>query len=133
VFGLGQVNVTASMLVSMQPLTFLELGRDARLEFAAFAHMPWLQHLRVWAGMECHEKSEPLAVTAGLLKLQRLTELTHLCILFRGYHPQGPPGDPANAVYSALTASSKLQYLEVCADTSMSAYTCQVTESLPAH
>jgi hypothetical protein len=115
-------SITASMLSSMQQLTHLDVAaslklssRGARLDFAALTHLPQLQHLRAWVGEMSYTLSETGDVAAAFLVLQRLKQLTHLSIMFRGRHPVSA----ADHAYSALTTSTQLQYLKVSAEDSM--------------
>ena len=94
--------VSSSMLSGMKHLTRLEAVRGANLEPAALAAQTQLQHL--------YFSVFRLPVAAQLLpQLQHLQQLTHLrcwCEMIDG-------GTPPAAAFAPLTASSKLQHLDL--------------------
>jgi hypothetical protein len=98
--------ITANMLSGMHHLTRLELFLDMELEPAVLAGKTHLQYLR-WQ-VDCSDDNVHAAQL--LSHLQPLQQLTHLDL----YHSllSRRDGPPARA-YSALTASSKLQYLDI--------------------
>ena len=118
---LGRYDMSASMLSGSQQLTRLEVGGNnpvdgdgegvlASLEPAVLAGKTMLQHLSVEA---CYLAgptgicSDAAGVTELLSQLQQLHQLTHLSVRYSLH-------DPTSAEdYSALTTSSKLQYLDV--------------------
>jgi hypothetical protein len=108
----------SSMLTGMRQLTQLELDSALKLELDALAHLPQLQHLSVQVGDRGSENSYVESAhsqndAAELSELRHLTQLTHLSLWFRGRHPMEPA---ALTAYSALTASSRLQRLELRAN-----------------
>jgi hypothetical protein len=104
----GNCSITASMLSGAQHLTRLELAgkgdAEVSLEPAALAGRTVLQHL---------ELCQPLGGAGGtaqlLCELQQLQQLT--CLTLHSLQCAG--GCPPAAAYSALTASSKLQCLDL--------------------
>jgi hypothetical protein len=103
----SRCSVTSSMLCGACHLTRLELGGGA-FDSGALAGKTKLQHLELdWCWL-----SGGAAVVAALLsQMQHLQQLTHLDLYYtlRSQHATTPA-----AAYSALTASSKLQYLRLC-------------------
>ena len=107
-------NITASMLSGAQHVTYLKLMgrgisgvRRVSLEPAALAGKTMLQHL------ELCQPSGGAVGTAGtaqlLCELHQLQQLTWLAL----HGLQGTDAGPPAAAYTALTASSKLQRLDV--------------------
>jgi hypothetical protein len=122
--GENQSLVSDSMLSGMQHLTRLELC-VVRLEAGPLAGKTNLQHLLV--NPSCFVGGD-VAGTAQLLShLQHMQQLTHLALIgvLQAYEMEyGNPADdgsdsyqehvdPPAAAYAALTASSKLQYLDI--------------------
>jgi hypothetical protein len=101
--------ITSSMLSGMQRLTRLELSGEMAIEPGALAGKTQLQYLRVDG---CGIVGGAAGVSQLLSHLQPMQQLTHLkmgnCLLA----VEGS-NSPASA-YAALTASSKLQHLDVC-------------------
>ena len=104
----GDDRVTARMLSSIQQLTRLELWL-CNVEPSVLAGRTQLQHLTLGC---CNVESCSAAWVEQLLSyLQPLQQLTHLNLT---YSLQGVEGDhPPAAAYTALTASSKLQHLNI--------------------
>jgi hypothetical protein len=98
--------ITASMLSNMHDLTRLELCRDAHMESSALAGKTRLQHLYLYLYHKDAGEVEQL-----LSHLQHLQQLTHLHMEHNMSVVKDEAPLPA-AAYSALTASSKLQYLD---------------------
>jgi hypothetical protein len=98
------VNVTASMLTGMHNLTCLHLSSVGEVEPGAVAGKSKLQLLKL---CRCNVSSGTAGVSELLSHLQQLTHLTVSRTL------TGPGAAPA-AAYSALTASSTLQHLDIC-------------------
>jgi hypothetical protein len=100
--------ISAEMLSGMQHLTRLELSHGDYVEPDVLAGKTKLRHLQ----LHC---CNTLQVTAWagqlLLRLQTLHQLTNLTMGFSWWlkHKDEPPA----AAYSALTASSKLQHLDI--------------------
>jgi hypothetical protein len=96
------------MLSSIQQLTRLELWL-CNVEPSVLAGRTQLQHLTLGC---CNVESCSAAWVEQLLSyLQPLQQLTHLNLT---YSLQGVEGDhPPAAAYTALTASSKLQHLNI--------------------
>ena len=107
---LSAVNVTASTLSGAQQLTRLQLRgsedarRCCRFEGAVLAGRTLLLH---FALQECVVQGGAAGVTELLSHLQDVRQLTHLDL---GYSLQAIA---PTAAYSALTASSKLQHLDI--------------------
>jgi hypothetical protein len=98
--------VTANMLSAAHHLTRLELSRGT-FEPSALAGKSRLQHL----GLNGFTIPRDAGDVAQLLShVQQLNQLTHLLMC---HMPACGLGDPPAAAYSALTASSKLQHLDV--------------------
>ena len=109
------VVVTSSMLSGMQLLTRLELSPDWRLEETevelepgALAGKTQLQHLCLSG---CDIQGNAAGVAQLLSHLQAMQQLTHLCM----HHSllEGEDSSPPASAYAALTASSKLQHLDI--------------------
>jgi hypothetical protein len=112
------------MLSGMQQLTILVLGDEIHLELDVLAGLTQLQRLRL---IGCEVRKGAAGVAQLLSHLQPLQQLTHLSWHFvPPLQLQRPKqalahlnlhaveeGCPAAAAYAALTASSKLQYLEI--------------------
>jgi hypothetical protein len=101
------VNVTVSMLTGMHNLTCLRLSSIGEVEPGAVAGKSKLQHLQL---CRCNVSSGTAGVSELLSHLQQLQQLTHLTV---SRTLTGPEAAPA-AAYSALTASSTLQHLDIC-------------------
>jgi hypothetical protein len=97
----NRLTVSASTTSGMQQLTHLELGFWTKVEAAALGHLLHLQHLDIWFDVD---------VAAALSHLQQMTQLTYL--RWGAWDTDEDVPLPA-AAYSALTASSHLQHLEV--------------------
>jgi hypothetical protein len=102
-------NITASMLSGAQHLTHMQLtGRQfsGRVSFepAALAGKTMLQHLEL-----CQPSGGAVGTAQLLGELQQLQQLTWLALHGLQCTDAGPPA----AAYAALTASSKLQRLDV--------------------
>ena len=110
--------VTSSMLSGMQHLTRLELTGRAQLELDALAAHTQLQHLHLANGLLGAGAAGVAQLLSGLQQLQQLTHLSLVCVIL-------PEDAPPAAAYSALTASSKLQHLEVSK--------CQLPEGVWQH
>ena len=116
--------ITSSMLSGMQQLTDLSLGDEVQLEPDVLAGLTQLQRLCLSG---CEARTGAAGVAQLLSHLQPLQQLTHLSWHFvPPLQLQRPKqalahlnlhaveeGCPAAAAYAALTASSKLQYLEI--------------------
>jgi hypothetical protein len=108
------VVVTSSMLSGMQLLTRLELSPDCleetevELEAGALAGKTQLQHLCL-RGCDIHGGAAGVAQL--LSNLQPMQQLTYLSL----HHSllEGEDSTPPAAAYAALTASSKLQHLDI--------------------
>jgi hypothetical protein len=108
--------VPASMLSDMQGLTRLELSGFEQVEPGILAGKTQLQHLAMTA---CHLSGGPAEEAQLLSHLQHMQQLTLLdleCSLHA--EPAASEQDemqlgPPAAAYSALTASSKLQFLDI--------------------
>jgi hypothetical protein len=99
---------SAEMLSGMQHLTRLELSHGDYVEPDVLAGKTQLQHLQ----LHCCNTLQVTAWVAQLLpRLQTLHQLTNLTVGFSWWlkHKDEPPA----AAYSALTASSKLQHLDI--------------------
>ena len=96
------------MLSGMQHLTHLELLPCWSLEVSVFDGKIQLQHLALYdMGMSAEQVAQLLS------HLQHMRQLTHLSLdTALDSHDEGSP--PA-AAYAALTASSKLALLNICA------------------
>jgi hypothetical protein len=105
----GGVSVTASMLSATYHLTRFELSRG-NIEPGALAGKSRLQHL----GLNCWRTPVGSGDVAQLLvHLQQLNQLTHL-VMCHWCACEAPfRGDPPAAAFAAVTASSKLQDLDV--------------------
>jgi hypothetical protein len=102
----GRNLVAANMLSGTPHLTRLEL-RSCRVEPGVLAGKTRLQHLEIYSG-----SIRGAARVAQLLShLQSLQQLTHLSLTDSVTDVEDKP--TAAAAYSALTASSKLQHLDV--------------------
>ena len=106
-------SITASMMSSAQRLTRLQL-ETARLggycfEPGALAGKTLLQHLELQRCNMVWRRFGVARLLSELPKLQQLTSLVLSCTGLKGL------GAPAAAAYSALTASSKLQRLDLSA------------------
>jgi hypothetical protein len=99
--------VDSSMLSGMQNLTRLELslaGEKLELEPGALAGQTKLQHLCLDA---CDIVGDAAGFAQLLSSLQPLQQLTHLSL------PDVEGSSPSASAYAALTASSKLQHLDI--------------------
>jgi hypothetical protein len=100
--------VTTNMLSGMQHLTYLELSNEMRVEPDALAGKTQLQHL-------CLSQCEIVGGAAGMAQLlsclQPLQQLTHLNVGYSltAFEESNPPASAC----AALTASSKLQHLDI--------------------
>jgi hypothetical protein len=101
---IGDCSITAGMLSGAQHLTRLELTWGS-LEPAALAGKTRLQHLHL-----THTCADAAATTQLLFQLQQLQQLTCLLLVINLHSTDASP--PASA-FSALTASSKLQRLDI--------------------
>jgi hypothetical protein len=108
----GECDITADMLSSLQRLTRLvvrgyhESGTDTFptfIELGVLTHLQHLELLECWSWRNGSAES-PIKLLAQLGQLQQLIYLSLSGL---------PVATPATT-YSALTASSKLQHLEVC-------------------
>jgi hypothetical protein len=100
--------VTASMLVGAHLLTRLDLDPDFQLEPAVLAGKTRLQHLQMANSMV--EGAAELAQLLSLLQpLQQLTHLDLTATLWAYREEELPPA----ADYAVLTASSRLQHLNI--------------------
>lgn len=101
--------VSAEMLASAHHLTRLQMARHY-LDAAALADKPQLQHLDLWGAItpDAHWASRLLA------QLQDVQRLTHLGVrdCFHSFADDLGTPTPA-AAFSALTASSQLQHLDI--------------------
>jgi hypothetical protein len=107
----GGIRITASMLSGAHLLTRLELCDGVELEPAVLAGKTQLQHLHI---EHCKlGAARDAAHAAQLLShLQPLQQLTHLDLtgtLWEDIKADNPPA----AAYAALTASSRLQHLNI--------------------
>ena len=111
----GYISITASMLSGAHQLTRLELAEDYTVEAAVLAGKTRLQHLQL---ISCtivetaHDGAAEADVGQLLSYLQHLQQLTHLNLsgtLWDGVDEDAPHA----AGYTALTASSKLQHLNI--------------------
>jgi hypothetical protein len=100
-------NITASMLSGMLLLTRLDLSCGVTLEPYALAGKTRLQHL--YSDLDCQDAED---LEQLLSHLQHMQQLTHLYLDNMWVVTDDIP--PAEA-YSALTASSKLRYLDISA------------------
>jgi hypothetical protein len=99
--------ITASMLASMHNLTCLHMSSGVEVEPGAVAGKTKLQHLELCG---CKVPGGAAGVSDFLSHLQQLQQLTHLTVSQTFKSREAVP--PA-AAYSALTASSKLQPLNI--------------------
>lgn len=102
--------LTAEMVASLQSLTHLQLyglAHRAKMDAAVLTGKSKLQHLCL---KDCGITGGAEGVASLLLELQQLTQLTHLSV--QGSIRQ-PEGGPPAAAYAALTASSRLQHLDM--------------------
>jgi hypothetical protein len=99
--------ITASMLACMHNLTSLQLSFDLEVEPGALAGKTKLQHLELY---HCNVPGGRAGWSDFLSHLQQLQQLTHLTVSqhLTDRWITAPP-----AAYSALTASSKLQHLDI--------------------
>jgi hypothetical protein len=123
--------VTADMLSGANQLTCLVLSGAQLFAPRALAGKTQLQHLTLTG---C--RFEPAAGVAELLsELQHLTQLTHLDLTNSCRQRGDPIGPgPPPAAYASLTASSRLQYLDVSRNRLPSAawqYMCPPGRTLP--
>jgi hypothetical protein len=107
--------ITASMLSGMPHLTRLVFGQ-MEVDPGAFAGKSQLQHLAAkWcsvnAGATCAPADRAPGVAQLLSHLQQLTQLTYLGLT--NSLGAGEDYPLTAAAYSSLTASSKLQYLDI--------------------
>jgi hypothetical protein len=104
-----KISVTADMLSGMCHLTRLAL-REAGFEPAALAGKAKLQHLELMS-WRLQRAGRAAGVVQLLSQLQQHTQLTHLDLRdsVRAVEERNPPA----AAYAALTASSKLQHLNI--------------------
>lgn len=101
-------------LAGMPQLTYLHLddrGHHLSGVVPAFTSMTHLQHLR--APVCVAERGYFTGIAMDLSQLQHLTRLTYLCVQLEDSLSFPPP---EVSTYSALTASSQLQHLEVWAN-----------------
>jgi hypothetical protein len=107
--GEGNLDVTASMLSDACHLTRLAL-QGAVLEPGALGGKAKLQHLEL---IDSDWEPEAAAGVAALLsQLQHQTQLTYLQ-LYSWHADHELSGHPPIAAYAGLTASSKLQHLDI--------------------
>jgi hypothetical protein len=99
--------LTASMLQGASQLTRLDL-HGYSVEPGAVAGKVMLQHLSL---RDCELSGGAAGVTQLLSHMQSLQQLTHLGLYNSLPGSQG--GTPPAAAYSALTASSNLQHLDI--------------------
>jgi hypothetical protein len=107
----GYISIMASMLSSAHRLTRLDLAEYMTVEAAVLAGKTRLQHLQI---VKCTvvDAAGNDAVAQLLSHLQQLQQLTHLNLsgtLWDGVEEDNPPASG----YAALTASSKLQHLDI--------------------
>jgi hypothetical protein len=100
--------ITSSMLSGMQQLTRLELSGEVELDPAALAGKTQLQHLGL---NHCVSAGGAAWVAQLLPHLQPLQQLTHLSMSGSLLAVEG--STPPASAYAALTASSKLQHLNI--------------------
>lgn len=100
--------ITSSMLSGMQCLTRLELSDEVELEPGALSGTTQLQHLCL---KECVTAGGAAGVAQLLLRMQPLQQLTHLSMSGSLLAVEG--SKPPAEAYAALTASSKLQHLDI--------------------
>lgn len=100
--------IDSSLLAGMEDLTRLDLCNSAELEPSALASIPQLQHLQL---MQCSLTGGAAGVAQLLFQLPHLSQVTHLD-LSRSLTAVLEGNPPASA-FSALTASSKLQHLDL--------------------
>jgi hypothetical protein len=100
--------IDSSLLAGMEDLTRLELSNSVELEPDALAATPQLQHLQL---MQCSLTGGAAGVAQLLFQLPHLSQLTHLD-LSRSLTAV-LEGNPPAAAFSALTACSKLQHLDL--------------------
>jgi hypothetical protein len=105
--GDGEV-ITSNMLSGMQQLTRLELSFNMDFEPGALAGKTQLQHLCL---SDCGIVGGAAGVAQLLSHLQPLQQLTHLSMHSRVWAVE--EGNPPALAYAALTASSKLQHLDI--------------------
>jgi hypothetical protein len=111
----GDGTVPASMLSETQHLTRLELSGFEQMEPGVLAGRTQLQHLVMTA---CFLRDGPAEEAQLLSHLQHMQQLTYLDLENSlnaepaGSEEEEHLGPPA-AAYSALTASSKLQFLDI--------------------
>jgi hypothetical protein len=102
--------ISTSMLSGMSHLTRLAVS-GGEFEADALAGKAKLQHLEL---LGCKLQPARGAGPAALLsQLQQRTQLTYLSVDFSMHHYPDEEGSSAAAAYAALTASSKLQHLDV--------------------
>jgi hypothetical protein len=103
--------VPASMLSGMHGLTRLELSREVQLDVNALDGKTRLQHLKLELYPPYEDEQPPAEATQLLSHLKHMQQLTYLDIPHSLLSPDQnkPPGE----YYSALTASSKLEHLNI--------------------
>jgi hypothetical protein len=102
--------LTTDMLSASQHLTRLQLENNVSWEVGVLEGKTLLQHLDV---TNCPDARGVAPSDAELLShLQQLQQLTHLALPSSMVDEDGEDTPPA-AAYSALTASSKLQHLDI--------------------
>jgi hypothetical protein len=105
---LEEVAVTSSMLSGMQQLTYLEMDEGEQLEPGCLAGKVKLQHLCL---SDCSIDGGGAGVAQLLSHLQPLQQLTQLTLDSSLQAVEG--SNPPASAYAALTASSKLQHLDI--------------------
>jgi hypothetical protein len=103
-------SVSAEMLSGLSKLTRLELLGFEDFDACVLADKTLLHHLRL-PYMRCHQHERDAGTRALLFQLQPLQQLTYLCL--RASLHVYKDGDPPVAAFSALTASSNLQHLDI--------------------
>ena len=106
----GGDSVSAEMLSGLSKLTRLELLGFEDFDACVLADKTLLHHLRL-PYMRCHQHEGDAGTGALLSQLQPLQQLTYLCL--RASLHVYKDGDPPVAAFSALTASSNLQHLDI--------------------
>jgi hypothetical protein len=100
-------DIGSNILSEMQHLMRLELAAGARLEPVSVAPLTHLQRLEL-------AYNTLFGGTAGTAQLERLQQLTHLNLAGASSMGIYREGIPPAAAYSVLTASSKLEHLDIC-------------------